>query len=808
MGIRSFNHIKILSILFFSFFGCLPIVNAQTLVINEFLASNETINRDPDYIEFSDWIELFNVSGNTIDIGGYFLTDNLSDSTKWQIPGNTSIDPGGFLIFWADGKDTTLTGFHLNFKLQKSGEEIGLYNPQGVLIDNIVYIPQSSDVSFGRKPDGSSYWYLFNNPTPGSTNSTESFLKSSPPEFSLECGFYSEAQMLTITTNAPDAVIRFTMNGNDPDETSPVYVSPIQIRSRAGEANNFSMIRTNRDPFMWLPDWEPPNDEVFKSTVVRARVFESEKDPSDIVTKTYFVDPDIHQRYATIPVISLVSDYANLFDNSTGIYVPGNTHRYGDSESGNYFQDWEKPAHIEFFETGGELGFSQDVGIRIQGGTSPASPQKGLHVIARSEYGKNRIEYPIFQNNLSKAKNLNEFKRFIIRAWGSLITGLIFNDAFAHRLFAESDLDIQAYRPAILFINGEYWGIHAIRESNKNSWYYQYHYNIDRENPGFDILQHGISNGSSYAFVDEGDRNHWNAMMNFLNTQDMSLPENYEYIKTQMDVDNFITYMGHCIFVGKWDWPNNNEASWRPKTPDGKWKWIQYDMETGFGIAADLGPQYEMLGPQHNMIKHVVEGVPIPEFGLYGPHPVLVRLLQNDEFKQSFIDWLFDHLNNELSPESINAKLDEIAGEIEPYLNEYRERCPYISYSSASLEPIRDYINQRGTYVLNHLVEQFGSNSNINFPDQYHLYQNYPNPFNPTTNIRYSLSAVRHNGNSIVRLIVYDILGNKITTLVEGIQPEGDYTVEFNAAGLSSGVYFYQIRAGNFIQTRKMVLVR
>jgi hypothetical protein len=91
--------------------------------------------------------------------------------------------------------------------------------------------------------------------------------------------------------------------------------------------------------------------------------------------------------------------------------VPGVNHRRGDSGSGNYFQDWEKPAHIEFFVPGGELGFSQDVGISIQGGTSPASPQKGLHVIARSEYGKNRIEYPIFENDPSKAKNLTEFKR-------------------------------------------------------------------------------------------------------------------------------------------------------------------------------------------------------------------------------------------------------------------------------------------------------------------------------------------------------------------------------------------------------------
>ena len=803
MNLRFLLRIKIMSIFSLVIIGWYTNAEAQFLVINEFLASNETINQDPDYDAYSDWIELFNASENTLNIGGYFLTDNLNDSTKWRIPENVLIESGGFLIFWADGKDTTLNGFHLNFKLQKSGEVVGLFNSDGVLLNSIVYDPQTTDVSFGRKPDGSSSWYLFNNPTPGNANSTQSFQKSSPPDFSLEAGFYSEEQVLELTTNVPGAVIRYTLNGNDPDESSPVYVSPLQIKSRAGESNTFSMIRTNRDPFMWLPDWQPPAVEVFKSTVIRARVFETGKEPSDIITNTYFVDPGIHQRYATIPVISLVSDYSNLFDNSAGIYVPGNTHQVGNSESGNYFQGWEKPAHIEFFETGGEIGFSQDVGIRIQGGTSPASPQKGLHVIARSEYGKNRIEYPIFQDNLSKAKNLTEFKRVIIRAWGSLITGFIFSDAFAHRLLAESDLDIQAYRPVILFINGEYWGIHAIREANKNSWYYQYHYNINRENPGFDILQHGISNGRPYAFVDEGDRDHWDGMMNFLNTHDMSLPENYEFIKTQMDVDNFITYLGHCIFVGKWDWPNNNEASWRPKTPDGRWKWIQYDMETGFGVATGLGPQYEILGPQYNMIKHVVEGTPIPNFGRYGPHPILVRLLENDEFKQSFVNWFHNHLNNELSSDTINAKLDEIASEIEPYLGEYRNRCPYISYSSTTLETVWEFISQRAPYVFQHLDEQVSDSDNIVLPDQFQLFQNFPNPFNNETVITFYIP-----GTLDVTIKIYDIIGKEITTLIDEQKKAGQHRTIFDASNLSSGVYFYEIAAGEFFQTRKMVLIK
>jgi hypothetical protein len=86
---------------------------------------------------------------------------------------------------------------------------------------------------------------------------------------------------------------------------------------------------------------------------------------------------------------------------------------------------------------------------------------------------------------------------------------------------AKSDLDIQAYRPAIVFINGEYWGIHELREANKNSWYYQYHYGIDRDNPGYDILIHTLNNGNPYPDVDEGDSQHWNALIDFINSHDM-----------------------------------------------------------------------------------------------------------------------------------------------------------------------------------------------------------------------------------------------------------------------------------------------
>jgi len=780
-------------------------LSAQRVLINEFLASNSLIIMDPDFSDYADWIELFNPDADTIHLGGYFVTDNFTDTAKWSFPDGVVLAPGDFLILWADGRDTVLTGFHLGFKLSSSGEEIALFDSSGILVDSVVFSDQRQNLSFGRQPDGGANWYTFDIPTPGSSNTENIYLKANAPAFSLPAGFYAEDQVLELSTEDTLSHIHYTLNGDEPTQSSPQYSDPIILASKAGEPNVFSEIRTTRDPYHWLPDWQPPAGEVFKTNVVRARAFRDGSNPSDIITRSYFVDGNMYQRYSGIAVISINSDSENLFDPNTGIYVPGVTHQSGNSGSGNYFQDWEKPAHIEFFEPGGIPGFSQDVGIRIQGGSSPASPQKGLHVIARGAYGKNRINYPLFENDPSTARELTEFKRFIIRAWGSLITGSLFNDAYAHRLMAGNDLDIQAYRPVVVFINGEYWGLHALREANKNSWYYQYHHDIDRENPGCDILLHTYRNGAPYAYIDEGDAVHWNAMLNYIRMNDMTQEANYSYISSQMEMDNFITYMGHCIYLGKWDWPNNNDASWRPRTADGKWRWIQFDMETGFGVGAGLGPEYAGLGPQLNMFEAAIEGIPIPNFGTYGPHPILAEIYKNEDFSEAFVNWFVDKFDHEFHPDTMNQVLDEMAAEIRPYMEEYQHRWPFIggvrgSWES-SLNGIREFNNQRLEYVKTQLLELFQTDQIP--PVEYMLLQNYPNPFVTSTTIRYMVPEA-----STIRFKVFDSRGQLIHSFEKQHDSAGHYSFEFDAFNHAAGIFYYSLEGGGQYQVMKMMLLR
>jgi len=141
----------------------------EVLFINEFMASNDNTIAD-EHGDYDDWIEIYNPENISIWLGDKFLTDNLSSPGKWQMP-DAYIEPESFVLFWADGEPDQ-GPFHASFKLSKDGEEIGLFASNQQVIDDVVYGPQNTDISFGRKEDGDMDWILFEEPTPGASNQT------------------------------------------------------------------------------------------------------------------------------------------------------------------------------------------------------------------------------------------------------------------------------------------------------------------------------------------------------------------------------------------------------------------------------------------------------------------------------------------------------------------------------------------------------------------------------------------------------------------------------------------------------------
>ncbi len=138
--------------------------------INEFLASNDSANTDPDFGRHGDWIELYNTGDSAVALGGWTITDDLGDPARWTIPGGISIAPSGFLVVWADGRDTVAAALHASFRLSRSGEEIGLFTPSSAMVDTVVFGGQAADISAARVPDGTGAWRSLDPPTPGETN--------------------------------------------------------------------------------------------------------------------------------------------------------------------------------------------------------------------------------------------------------------------------------------------------------------------------------------------------------------------------------------------------------------------------------------------------------------------------------------------------------------------------------------------------------------------------------------------------------------------------------------------------------------
>ena len=205
------------------------------VVVNEYSASNLTGYID-NYSFEEDWIELYNTSNTAIDLGGYHLSDESDEPTKWMIPYGTTIPANGHKTFWCSGRDEGfLNSMHTNFKLKQTSENpehVVFSDPDGNIINDLEMQTTQLEHSMGRTSDGHSDWRIFSNPTKNESNEGISYLSyAQKPEMSLTAGFYDGTQILEITTSEPNAEIYYTVDGNPPNVESSVYGFPLEISS-------------------------------------------------------------------------------------------------------------------------------------------------------------------------------------------------------------------------------------------------------------------------------------------------------------------------------------------------------------------------------------------------------------------------------------------------------------------------------------------------------------------------------------------------------------------------------------------------
>ncbi|PYZ95881.1 hypothetical protein CR205_15995 [Alteribacter lacisalsi] len=362
---------------------------------------------------------------------------------------------------------------------------------------------------------------------------------------------------------------------------------------------------------------------------------------------------------------------------------------------------------MEYFTPEGELGFKQNVGIRIHGNASRSEPQKTLRLYSRGEYGESNFVYPFFDGY-----DQTVFNRLLLRNSGNEWGKTMLLDGFAQGLISHSDLDTQAYQPTVVFLNGEYWGIQNLRE-RLDHHYLETVYDLDREDSVI------LENNSDIYHGHKDDSEHFDNMMAFVEENDMNDPEMYEQVHTMMDVENFIEYNVAQIYYANVDWPHNNLRMWRKNTEeyepdapyghDGRWRWLVFDLDAFGGTGAALAEDTGERNPAHNTLNRATH----PDLweGERAWATLLFRsLLESDEFRNDFINRMADELNSSFEEERAQEHLASTATAIEPEIEEHLHRWSYPDSKEAWEEMvgyIEDYVLARPEYQREHVTEHF-----------------------------------------------------------------------------------------------------
>ena len=570
----------------------------------------------------SDWVEIYNSTGSAVNLGGYGISNNPKNPAKWVFP-DISIEPGEYLLLYATGSadKAQKKNLKLNFCISSTGETLFFFDPNGKLIDKLSAGRMKSGQSYGR--DGSDNRYYYADPTPGAQNGKGYEGITQLPAFSVTPGIYDNAVTVAITAGEGET-IRYTTDCTTPNASSEVYSGELSIS---------------------------------KNSVIRAAAFRDGYLSGDVATATYLFRSDGVNH--ALPVVTLVTDPDNLWNSKTGIYATGDQFDpeaalYADTlKSATYYQAkfateeqvdtiWEKPAAFSLFDDSGRQVFTQNVGIRIAGSFGRGRAQKGFNVIARKEYGKGSMEYPFFQN-----RPYTEYKAVVLRAGAQDQNRSKIRDELASGLLEGTDINIlyQAYRPTVLYLNGEYWGVYFMKEK-RNRFFVAQHENTEN-NVDMDI-------GKGFKQLTYGDNSDWVSLYEYATTHDLSASDAYNYVAERMDVDSFMDYMIAQIYTGNTD--TYNFQYYRLK--GGKWKFIFYDFCWGF------------QSPGHETVAYRMGKTPSDVCSA----KLFSAMLQNKGWKDRFCRRFAELLNTAFTPERVTGLIDQLYGYVEPEIKREREK--------------------------------------------------------------------------------------------------------------------------------------
>ena len=636
----------------------------DNLVINELMQSNIDCYMD-DLVDFPDsWVELYNPTDASINLKDYKIGIKDKVSKAWQLP-DQIVNAHQYVLIFCDkaGEDAGVSALHTNFRLE-SGKDGNIYLFKGnVVVDKLEKMAKqpAPNIAYGRKTDGGDEWGYELEPTPGTANQggvVTSKKLLGIPVFSEQGRVVVGSQNFMLTLSVPEGspdgtIIRYTTDGSEPINKSKKYTSAIPVTS---------------------------------SMVIRAKLFcEGYLSPYSTV-QSYIV----HNQDMTMPIISIVIDDRYLNDAKIGIFANNNSHNKSEQH------DWRRPMNIELFDTQGAAAKLNQLGeTRITGAYSREAEKKSMAIYAHKRFGEKRLAYEFFPD---QCPGMKEYKSVVLRNAGNDRDGLYMRDAIAQLVMGKhTDLDYQAYRPAVVYINGKYHCILNIRERSNEDYVYTHYDGLE----DIDLLENGE--------LKEGTRDNYDAFTAFYNEHGHTLAEYAEL----MDWKEFINITLMNIYFNNLDYPANNNIIWRPIAEGGKWRWIGKDVDYSMGLygsnsgtsgSYDYRLLAKWLNPDDQSIPNAVSIT-------WESTRLFRRLLEDDDFKREFIDRACIYMGDFLNEQGIRAIWDPMYKNLMVEWPKHRESISYYNQwwpnYNDELNNVRNWISKRTNVMYKQLGDVF-----------------------------------------------------------------------------------------------------
>ncbi len=562
--------------------ACLP----QGLRISELMSANTSYIKGP-YGKTWDWIELYNGGKETVDLQDYTFSTDSGELGAYPLP-DKSLKAGEYCVILLSDKDDSYPSGYLRLPVNlSSGGETVYLSKNGTIIDGVAVPALLTDIAYGRtKGDGR--FLCLSSPTPGGKNTGGAEVSAAPQTLTAQ-GIYEGGGVDVVLSG--EGKVYYTTDSTIPTADSLAYTGPIRLTS---------------------------------TTVIRAVSIEPGKLASSVLDLTYIINEG-----HSLPVVSLVTEPDNLWSEETGICAlgPGAGEAFP-YKSANFWQDWERPITVSLLEKDG-VAFSQAGGISIHGAYSRALSMKGFAIAFRDSYGKGYLDYPLFGED-----GLERFESFVLRCSGQDVFQSRMKDVLMTSLVGEhTTVAVQDYKPVVLYINGEFWGVYYIREKARES-YVAGHYNVDQK----DVLLTGANGVDTPEYMD---------VLHYAHEQDLSQKAHYAYVTSRVDIENYMDYIIAEIYIAN---PDNGNIRYF-KTAGGKWKWIMYDTDYGFS-GAGQNTVWEHLNPAGTGSGDAFST------------KMINGLLKNPEFKEQFIRRIAWQINNIWTEENVNARIDELESQL------------------------------------------------------------------------------------------------------------------------------------------------